>query len=278
MPWLFLQICEHVPPNHANFAEACITSFLAASRNKYRSKDLALLLRGLFVLNYDIRPHAKHILKAWRESWSVINRQGRDNISITTLLARMGVFDWEYIRFIIDEANASTKLRAAATDGELVEGAFEMLRRHSERGYSYSPRQRHQLEWDGSRRSSELRRSLAMVAEVDALAEIFHGGTDASFPQLKPELRRKFAKLFVRDSEETSQSQKRLAVMRTMSESFGQDVIHGLSYPFGTFSDIVCCLRNKGARIETLPFPEDFNEARLAIDVVKPPPISNGTW
>ena len=131
---------EHVPPNYANFAEACVTSFLASSKDKYRTKDLSMLLRGLFVLNFNLRPHEKRILRAWKESWSVVNRQGRDNILCATVLARMGIFDREYVRFIIDEANASAKLRAAATESELIDGAFEMLRRHTDKGYTYNPR------------------------------------------------------------------------------------------------------------------------------------------
>ena len=77
-------------------------------------------------------------LQAWRESWSVINRQGRDNIFCATILARMGIFDREYIRLIIDEANASPKLRAAATDDELIEGSFEMRRRLAVKARSVS--------------------------------------------------------------------------------------------------------------------------------------------
>ena len=272
-----MQILEYVPPNYAAFAEACATSFLSSPQHKFRTKELAQLLRGLFVLNFDVGPHANRILQAWKESWSVVNRQGRDNILCATNLARMGIFDREYIRFIIDEANASPKLRAAATESELIEGAFEMLRRHTEKGYTYDPRHRHQLEWDRSRRSGELKSSLAMVSEVDALVEIFHDSH--SLPRLDPELRAKLARLFIRDSEATNQTQNRLAALRTMRESFGPDIIHGLSYPYGGFPDIVCCLRKvRSGEITTVPLPEDFTAARLPREIVRPPPIRNGTW
>ena len=58
------QILEQVPSNYENFAEACVTSFLASSTDKYRTKDLGMLLRGLFVLNFDVRPHEKRLLQA----------------------------------------------------------------------------------------------------------------------------------------------------------------------------------------------------------------------
>ena len=61
-----------------------------------------------------------------------------------------------------------------------------------------APRHRHQLEWDRSRRSGELKMSLALVAEVAALTEIFHGD-DSSMPRLDLELRGKLARLFIRD-------------------------------------------------------------------------------
>ena len=268
---------EYVPSEYANFAEACVTSFLASSKDKYRTKDLTMLLRGLFVLNFDVRPHEKRLLQAFKESWSVINRQGRDNIVCATILARMGIFDREYISFIIDEAKASPKLRTAATESEMIEGAFEMLRRHTDKGYTYDTRHRHQLEWDRSRRSGELKMSLAMVSEVDALTEIFHGG-DSSLPRLDPELRGKLSRLYIRDSDVTNQSQKRLAVLQTMRESFGPDIVHGLSYPHGGFPDIVCCLRKARSGIATLPLQADFTAARLATEIVRPPPIRNGTW
>jgi len=274
---LLILILEHVPPNYANFAEACVSSFLASSKDKYRTKDLSMLLRGLFVLNFNLRPHEKRILRAWKESWSVVNRQGRDNILCATVLARMGIFDREYVRFIIDEANASAKLRAAATESELIDGAFEMLRRHTDKGYAYNPRHRHQLEWDRSRRSGELKMSLALVAEVAALTEIFHGD-DSSMPRLDLELRGKLARLFIRDSDGSHQGQRRLAVLQTMRESFGPDIVHGLSYPFGGFPDIVCCMRKTRSGIAALPLPGDFTSARLAREIVKPPPVRNGTW
>ena len=140
-----------------------------------------------------------------------------------------------------------------------------------------APRHRHQLEWDRSRRSGELKMSLAMVSEVDALTEIFHGG-DSSLPRLDPELRGKLSRLYIRDSDVTNQSQKRLAVLQTMRESFGPDIVHGLSYPHGGFPDIVCCLRKARSGIATLPLQADFTAARLATEIVRPPPIRNGTW
>ena len=86
------------------------------------------------------------------------------------------------------------------------------------------------------------------------------------------------SRLYIRDSDVTNQSQKRLAVLQTMRESFGPDIVHGLSYPHGGFPDIVCCLRKARSGIATLPLQADFTAARLATEIVRPPPIRNGTW
>ena len=86
------------------------------------------------------------------------------------------------------------------------------------------------------------------------------------------------SRLFIRDSDDTNQGQKRLAVLQTLRESFGPDFVHGLSYPLGGFSDIVCCLRKARSGITALPLPANFTASRLASEIVKPPPIRNGTW
>ena len=82
----------------------------------------------------------------------------------------------------------------------------------------------------------------------------------------------------IRDSDGSHQGQRRLAVLQTMRESFGPDIVHGLSYPFGGFPDIVCCMRKTRSGIAALPLPGDFTSARLAREIVKPPPVRNGTW
>ena len=66
--------------------------------------------------------------------------------------------------------------------------------KHYVKGYTYDPRHRSEaLEWDRARRSGELRMTLAWVAEVAALTEIFLGD-DASLPRLDPQLRGKLAR------------------------------------------------------------------------------------
>ena len=271
----FLQILEYVPSDYTKFAKACVDSFLAY-QGPVRTKDLTILLRAMFVLNVDVRPHEERLLEVSREARSTTQARGRDRILSATILARKGIFDRESIRSVIDEANASPKLREATTRAELAEGAFEMWRRHSVRGYTYTPKDRHLLEWDLSRSLSELEISLANVAELSMLADFSLG--DESLPRLHPDLWDKLAGMFVREPDDNRHAQRRLAVLQTLRELFGPHMLHGLSHPLASFPDIVCCLRKTRSGIVALPLPAQFTAGRLAREFVRPPPVRNGTW
>ena len=271
-----MQILEYVPSDYAKFAEACVSSFLA-HRDPFRTKDLTILLRAMFVLNLDVRPHEERLLEACRKSKSNHQARGRDRILSATILARKGIFDRESIRSVIDEANASPKLREATTRAELAEGAFEMWRRHSVRDYTYAAEDRHLMERDVARNLSELEMSLANVAELAMLAEFSLGG-DESLPRLRPDLRDKLAGMFVREQDDNRHAQRRLAVLQTLRELFGPHMLHGLSHPLASFPDIVCCLRKTRSGIAALPLPAQFTPGRLAREFVRPPPVRNGTW